>query len=187
MTGEGTGLSPPEDLSRGLQRGTPVDAIRKILVPTDFSAHSEEAFRVAHALARAVGAEVVLFHIAHPPAVVLEGGRLLADPAKGKAVNLWDRFHNLQPEDPSVRVGHEVIVADPPGVDHILEILDRLGCDLIVMGTHGRSWLKHRLFGSVTEEVVRRARCPVMVVKASASSAAPALAMATDAADDHAG
>jgi hypothetical protein len=36
------------------------------------------------------------------------------------------------------------------------------------MGMHGRSWLKQRLFGSVTEEVVRRARCPVMVVKAPA-------------------
>jgi hypothetical protein len=34
------------------------------------------------------------------------------------------------------------------------------------MGTHGSSWLKHRLFGSVTEDVVRLARCPVMVVKA---------------------
>ncbi|MBV8487566.1 MAG: universal stress protein, partial [Planctomycetaceae bacterium] len=50
----------------------------------------------------------------------------------------------------------------------ILEILDRLGCDLIVMGTHGRSWLKDRLLGSITEEVVRRAHCPVMVVKAPA-------------------
>ena len=49
-------------------------------------------------------------------------------------------------------------------------MLDKLGCDLIVMGTHGRSWLKHRLFGSVAEEVVRRARCPVMVVKAPASA-----------------
>jgi nucleotide-binding universal stress UspA family protein len=155
-----------------------MNAIQKILVPTDFSAHADEAFRVAHTLARTVGAEVILFHIAHPPAVVLEGGRLLADPGKGKAVNLWDRFHHLQLEDPNVRVEHEVIVAHPPGVNHILEILDRLGCDLIVMGTHGRSWLKHRLFGSVTEEVVRRARCPVMVVKAAAHKAAPPVAHA---------
>src|SRR5262245_18237152 len=152
-----------------------MNAIQKILVPTDFSAHADEAFRVAHTLARPVGAEVILFHIAHPPAVVLEGGRLLADPGKRNAVTLWDRFHNLQSADPNVRVGHEVIVAEPPGVNHILEILDRLGCDLIVMGTHGRSWLKHRLFGSVTEEVVRRARCPVMVVKAAAHPPHPTL------------
>jgi nucleotide-binding universal stress UspA family protein len=63
-------------------------------------------------------------------------------------------------------VGHQVIVTDRPSAGHILDILDKQGCDLIVMGTHGASWLKHRLFGSVTEEVVRRARCPVIVVKA---------------------
>ena len=78
-------------------------------------------------------------------------------------------------KDPKVRVEHEVIIADWPGAKHILEILDKLGCDLIVMGTHGRSWLKHVLFGSLTEEVVRRARCPVMVVKAPAHQVAPPL------------
>lgn len=100
-----------------------MDALQKILVPTDFSAHADEAFRVAHNLARMVGAEVILFHVAHPPAVVSEGGPLLAEPAKGEAARLWDRFHNTQPPDPSVRVKHEVIAAqrsagslrDPPG------------------------------------------------------------------------
>ena len=143
-----------------------MDQIHKILVPTDFSAHADEAFRTAQTLARATGAEVVLFHIARPPAVVLEGGQLLAGPANEEAANLWDRFHGTAPADPGVRVGHEVIVSDRPDASHILGILDRLGCDLIVMGTHGHSWLRHRLLGSVTEEVVRRARCPVMVVKA---------------------
>jgi nucleotide-binding universal stress UspA family protein len=146
-----------------------MDAIHKILVPTDFSAHADEAFRVAHSLARAVGAEVVLFHVAHPPAVVWEGGQLLTDPDKGEAINLWDRFQSIQPADPKVRVEHQVIVAERPSAAHVLEILDKEGCDLIVMGTHGRSWLKHRLFGSVAEEVVRNAHCPVMVVKAPAA------------------
>jgi nucleotide-binding universal stress UspA family protein len=145
-----------------------MDAIRRILVPTDFSAHADEAFRVAHTLARATGAEVIVFHVARPPAVVSEGGRLLAEPGKREAVNLWDRFQHLQATEPGVRVEHQVIVSDRPGAGHILEVLDRLGCDLIVMGTHGHSWLGHLLFGSVTEEVVRRARCPVMVVKAPA-------------------
>jgi nucleotide-binding universal stress UspA family protein len=143
-----------------------MNAIHKILVPTDFSAHADEAFRVAHTLARSIGAEVILFHVAQPPAVVSEGGKLLANPTKREAVNLWDRFHSIQPTEPGVRVEHEVIVTDRPSAGHILEMLDKLGCDLIVMGTHGRSWLKHLLFGSMTEEVVRLARCPVMVVKA---------------------
>src|SRR5262245_65412198 len=143
-----------------------MNPIQKILVPTDFSAHADEAFRVAHSLARAIGAEVILFHVAQPPAVVSEGGRLLANPGEGEAVNLWERFQGVQSAAPGVRVQHQVIVADRPGAAHVLEILEKQGCDLIVMGTHGRSWLKQRLFGSVAEEVVRRARCPVMVVKA---------------------
>lgn len=156
-----------------------MNAIHKILVPTDFSAHADEAFRVAHSLAGEVGAEVVLFHVAQPPAVVSEGGRFLADPGKGKEANLWDRFHPIQANDTKVRVEHQVIVANRPSATHILEILDQLGCDLIVMGTHGHSWLKQLLFGSVTEEVVRRARCPVMVVKAPAHQAALPVAQAT--------
>jgi nucleotide-binding universal stress UspA family protein len=146
-----------------------MDAIHKILVPTDFSAHADEAFRVAYKLARVVGAEVILFHVARPPAVVAEGGKLLANPGELDAVNLWDRFRGMQPADAKVRVVHEVIVADRPHGRQVLELLDKLGCDLIVMGTHGSSWLRHRLFGSVTEEVVRLAKCPVMVVKAPAT------------------
>ena len=63
-------------------------------------------------------------------------------------------------------VEHEVIVTAQPDASHILKIVEKTGCDLIVMGTHGLSGLKHRLFGGLTEEVVRNARCPVMVVKA---------------------
>jgi nucleotide-binding universal stress UspA family protein len=170
-----------------------MDAIQKILIPTDFSAHADEAFRVAQTLAQPIGAEVILFHVAQPPAVVSEAGRLLANLGQGEAANLWDCFHGIQPPTPAVRVQHQVIVADRPGAGHILEIVETLGCDLIVMGTHGRSWLKQRLFGSVTEEVVRLAHCPVMVVKAPAHKAAPPVAHApsspgtTKAEDGHAG
>jgi nucleotide-binding universal stress UspA family protein len=150
-----------------------MNAIQKILVPTDFSAHADEAFRVAHTLARATGAEVIVFHVAHPPAVVAEGGRLLAEPGQGEAANLWDRFQSVRATDPRVRVEHQVIVADRHGAGPILELLDQQGCDLVVMGTHGRSWWNQRLFGSVTEEVVRHARCPVMVVRAPAPVPAP--------------
>lgn len=63
---------------------------------------------------------------------------------------------------------HEVIVAERPRAANILDLLDKLECDLIVMGTHRRSQLKHFLFDSVVEDVVRRARWPVTVVKAQA-------------------
>jgi nucleotide-binding universal stress UspA family protein len=98
--------------------------------------------------------------------VVTEGGSLLAEPGQ-EPTNLWERFREFQSGDPGVRVQHEVIVADRPSATHILEILDKLGCDLIVMGTHGRRGLRRVLFESLTEDVVRRARCPVIVVKVS--------------------
>ncbi len=143
-------------------------AIKKILVPTDFSAHADEAFRTAYVLAQATGAAVIVFHVSHPPVVATEGGPLLAESGGHAAADVWERFHELPPTDPGVRVEHVTIVADRPGAAHVLDALDKAGCDLIVMGTHGRSWLRHRLFGSVTEEVVRLAPCPVMVVKARA-------------------
>ena len=95
-----------------------------------------------------------------------EGGALLAEPGQ-EPTNLWERFREFQSGDPRVRVEHRVIVADKPSAAHVLDILDKLGCDLIVMGTHGRRGLRDLLVGSLTEDVVRRARCPVMVVKAA--------------------
>jgi nucleotide-binding universal stress UspA family protein len=145
-----------------------MDAIRKILVPTDFSAHADEAFRVAQALARATGAVVVVFHVVPSPAVVSDGGPVLTELGKGEPARVWEQLKTLRPAEPGVRVEHQVIVATRPTARHVLDVLDELGCDLIVMGTHGRRGLKQLLFGSVTEEVVRRARCPVLVVKAPA-------------------
>src|SRR5262249_59645810 len=102
------------------------------------------------------------------------GGAGRADGRDDKGKDLWGGLRALQARDPQVRVEHEVVVADRPTVAHLLDLLEKRGCDLIVMGTHGHSWLKQRLFGSVTEEVIRRARCPVMVVKAPAHAEAPA-------------
>jgi nucleotide-binding universal stress UspA family protein len=148
-----------------------MDTIKKILVPTDFSAHADEAFRVAHALAKTIDAEVIVVHVAAPPAVVSEGGTFLTNVDNGEPADLWSRFQRMVQSVPSVRVEHQVIVVDRLGAKHILEVLDKLGCDLIVMGTHGHSWLKDFLLGSLTEEVVRLARCPVMVVKSPAHKA----------------
>jgi nucleotide-binding universal stress UspA family protein len=152
-----------------------MDTLQKILVPTDFSPHADEAFRVACRLAKATGASVVAFHVAAPPAVVVAEHPSPPDVRNGKGESLWQELLGLQPPDNQIRVEHEVIVAHRPTVAHILDVLEKRGCDLIVMGTHGRSWIRQRLFGSLTEEVVRRARCPVLVVKAPApAEAAPA-------------
>ena len=84
-----------------------------------------------------------------------EGGPFLTGSSDGKMADVWDRFKKLQPTDPAVRVEHVTIMADGPSAEHVLEALEKAGCDLIVMGMHGRSCLRHRLFAGLTEEVVR--------------------------------
>ena len=138
---------------------------QKILVPTDFSPHAQEAFRVAHDLASATGATVVVFHVFRSPAVVSDGDRLLSAGARSETKDVWEELRKIQAKDSAVRVEHEAIVADRPDAEHILRILQERGCDLIVMGKHGRTGLLHLPFGSLTEAVVRKAQCPVMVVK----------------------
>jgi nucleotide-binding universal stress UspA family protein len=146
---------------------------RKILVPTDFSPNAREAFRHAVVLAKATGAGVVVVHVARPPAVVIEGGPLSTNPAGDESSDLWAELRKLKPEDPTVAVKHEVIVAEKPDVSDVLKMVEAMECDLIVMGTHGHTGLRHRLLGGRTDEVVRLAHCPVMVVKGLAPEDEP--------------
>src|SRR5271157_4995542 len=116
-----------------------MNPIRKILVPTDFSPHAGEAFRVAENLAKPIGASVVLFHVTRPPAVVSDGDRLLLATGRAAAKDVWNELRKIQPKDPAVRVEHQVILSDRRDATHILQVLQEQGCDLIVMGTHGRT------------------------------------------------
>jgi nucleotide-binding universal stress UspA family protein len=145
--------------------------IRKILVPTGCSPHAAEAFRQALGLAGPLGASLVVLYVARPPAVVVDGGRLLIDPTQTAPRDLWADLRKIKADVPGVAVDHEVIVAERPDAAHNLKILEKTGCELIVMGTHGLTGLKHRLFGGVTQEEVRKAHCPVMVVKDLATPA----------------
>jgi nucleotide-binding universal stress UspA family protein len=143
-----------------------MSGIHKIVVPTDFSPHAAEAFRLAQTLAKALGASVTVVHVVTPPVVASDGGRVFTTATKGGAHDLMDDFRKSEARDPQVPVEHEVLVADKPVAAHLLEVINNMGCDLIVMGSHGRTGITHLLFGSVAEAVMRKARCPVVVVKA---------------------
>jgi quercetin dioxygenase-like cupin family protein len=77
-----------------------------------------------------------------------------------------------EPLDPKVRVEHRVAEGDAP--EQILRLAQALKCDLIVMGTHGRAGLGRLLNGSVAEEVLRKAPCPVVVVRPPNEGTPPA-------------
>jgi nucleotide-binding universal stress UspA family protein len=137
--------------------------VATILHPTDFSEHSEFAFRLACALARDYKARLVLLHVLPPPMVIYAGGLAPADlwrdteEAKG-------RLQRMEAEADHVRAESLVMEGDP--VDMILRAADETHSDVIVMGTHGRSAVARLLLGSVAEAVLRKAPCPVLTARA---------------------
>jgi nucleotide-binding universal stress UspA family protein len=144
-------------------------AIQTILHPTDFSAPAEYAFRLACSLARDHGARLIVLHV--KPIEVLYTDSLYVmppDPAQVEE-NLLEQLHELKPPEPLAGVDYLLREGNP--VLEILRIAQESGCDLIVMGTHGRTGLRRLLVGSVAEQVLRKAGCPVLTVKAPSTLA----------------
>jgi nucleotide-binding universal stress UspA family protein len=133
-----------------------------ILHPTDFSEHSEFAFRLACALARDYNARLVLLHVTQPPMVVYAGGPVPADMWHSPE-EIKGKLHQLEGQAHRLRVESQVMEGDP--VDMILRAAEETHSDLIVMGTHGRTALVRLLLGSVAESVLRKAPCPVLTAK----------------------
>jgi nucleotide-binding universal stress UspA family protein len=137
-------------------------AIKTILHPTDFSERSDLAFRLACSLARDYGARLIVLHVAEPDVPVTPAGMLVEQPVINLNI-LREKLHQLQPADPKIPVEHRLIVG--AAATQILQVAKVAKCDLIVQGTHGRTGLGRLLMGSVAEQVVRKASCPVLTVK----------------------
>lgn len=139
--------------------------IHAILCPVDFSAPAEEALRYAVSLAARLHAEPV--HVLYVHQAALAAGN------EATAAQRAARDHAArQLEDIAKRYSvHDVEVVphfvDGVPYEAILSEAARLGADLIVMSTHGRSGLAHALIGSVAERVVRQASIPVCTVRKS--------------------
>ena len=145
------------------------DGARVIVHPTDFSENSRAALEVARALAVDHGARLVIIHVT-PPAILMDGtvaGEI--DPAAYRTAleDLRARY-----DGPDLKYPIETRLILGSDREEILAAANEIGCDLIVMGTHGRSALGRLLMGSVAESVLPRANCPVMVVKSPAKAVA---------------
>jgi nucleotide-binding universal stress UspA family protein len=140
--------------------------IRTILHPTDFSDHAAYAFRLACALARDYGAKIIVLHVAEPPVAVYGEGVIVpvVDPIHDA---LRKKLHNIRAPNPE-EVDVEYLLAEGDPRVEILEMAKEQPCELIVMGTHGRTGLSRLIMGSVAEEVVRKAPCPVLTVRTPA-------------------
>jgi nucleotide-binding universal stress UspA family protein len=143
--------------------------LQRILVPTDFSKHSEVALTYAVALAEKFGAEVFLLHVVQDLALFIPDAVAVARPvaapveqflaAAQEALERVAKADSLQ----HLTVHREVREGTP--FYEVIRFATEKDVDLIVMGTHGHAGLTHVLLGSVTEKVVRKAPCPVLTVR----------------------
>lgn len=144
--------------------------IKTILVPTDFSACADEALARATQLAKLVHADIHLLHAYELPTTVFMVEAPLSLPQE-----FYDRLRDGARKIVDERIARLAaegvkatgwVVCDSP-TRAILDAAAKTRADLIVMGTQGRTGMKHVLLGSVAERVVRLADCPVMTVKSA--------------------
>ncbi|MBI4886302.1 MAG: universal stress protein [Acidobacteria bacterium] len=143
---------------------------KHVLVPTDFSEHSDAALDCARHVAARFGASLHLLHVlddrvisgsAGSELVVAESSEVRAARATDVEERLADRLD--EGDRITLRATTGVLFGAP--APSIASYAAGYGFDLIVMGTHGRTGLAHLLMGSVAEHVVRSATCPVITVK----------------------
>ncbi len=155
------------------ERGTAGTAARPevILHPTDFSECSRMALRVAHSVAQARGARLLILHVI-PRETVLDRSLLIPIDVQAARESLDSLAHEVSGPDLSHPVG--TLVGHGNAAEEIIRVAQQEpGCGLIVMGTHGRSGFGRLLMGSVAEATLRNSDCPVLMVKSPQPKGSP--------------
>jgi nucleotide-binding universal stress UspA family protein len=135
----------------------------RILVPTDLSAFAGRAVQYAHGLAEQCHAELHVLHVTPDPDRLAQGVGGVVDPAGaaddpgrwlGELIGEKGNIRRVE----AVRLGSDV-------AQTVVGYAKKNAIDLIVMASHGRTGLRHLLFGSVAEQLLRTAPCPVLVIR----------------------
>ncbi|QDU79449.1 Putative universal stress protein [Polystyrenella longa] len=142
--------------------------LKKIMVATDFSPHSEVAISYATEFAKTFDAEVLVTAIVEEPSLMAEL------PPMGEAYfppNLAEiqqqsaeKACQKKIEEHGLKNARVVVEIGTPFVE-IVRIAREEEVDMIIIGTHGRGAIAHMLLGSVAEKIVRKAPCPVLTVR----------------------
>lgn len=141
---------------------------RKILVPTDFSRHSNEAINTAADLSRRYEAPVTLAYVFEPVTYALPEGHVMQSPPQLDEMRsaFEERLARAALEAQTAgALGVQSKLLTGPVANEIADFAQQGQFDLIVMGTHGRTGLRHLVLGSVAEKVVRMAPCAVLTVR----------------------
>ena len=146
-------------------QGQPVAALRRILVPVDFSENSRQAVHHAHALSRRLGASLRMLHCYEPPGFAYTSEDAAAGPtyvvdSERKAVQAELERWATASEWGGLPIESSFVEGAP--VETILQQAEQ--DDLVVMGTHGRTGLARFLIGSVAYGVLKHSSKPVLVI-----------------------
>ncbi len=149
---------------------------KKILCPIDFSEPARAAMKAAVELSRQFDADLTLFHAYQLPGYTLPEGSVVASPKMLQELADQAETHLAEWRADAVVMGAPRVetakgIGDP--ALEIVELAQRDGFDLVVMGTHGRTGIRHALLGSIAERVIRRVRCPVLTIRPENHPPAP--------------
>jgi nucleotide-binding universal stress UspA family protein len=139
--------------------------MKSFLVPIDLSDVTHTVVQTAINAAERNHARVFLLHVAAPDSDLKDIGRTLLSNMNG--ADKFDWFRRLRRIAENLKKhGADVttLVASGPPAQMILETAEAEEIDLIVIGTHGHTKLYDVAIGSVTEDVIRKSKCPVLVV-----------------------
>jgi nucleotide-binding universal stress UspA family protein len=152
-----------------------IPQIKTILFATDLSKNSAYAFYYAIHMAKRDEAKIVILHAVEPlPRMLVSFGDFEHKVAKDRWEETVKKFKE-QIQDISVRADartgissvdlvSKILIRMGHPVEEILKVVDEEGCDVIVLGTHGKGFLKQTFLGSVSSSVLLRTRKPVFVV-----------------------
>jgi nucleotide-binding universal stress UspA family protein len=141
--------------------------MRRILVPVDFSDVTDAVMDTAVRLAQAFESALCIVHVApeEPDFVGYDPGPQSVRQAEANALQTKHKRLEATKESLTERgLDAEALLVQGPTLEKILEKVSQLDANLVVMGSHGHTALYELLVGSITEGVLRRAPCPVLVV-----------------------
>jgi len=181
-------MTPPEETSEGVgvdqtETGEESGAdfltatfTRRIVVPTDFSLTAGLALTLAIRFAKLLRAAIDIIHVFPLPAYAAPSalpGAFVLPPTPEILDGLDEKMAQLAAKVRQSGVECQTATMEGKASDEIIAHAAKIGADLIVMGTQGRSGVRRMLLGSVAEQVLHKARCPVLIAPA-ASDAEPA-------------
>ena len=149
--------------------------MKTILVPVDFSDVTLKVVKVAVHLAKPFQSRIILMHTSEPTPQLLAIGpgpdAVPIPPTQEASISpdYTESLASLQEMISATGLPAMTVDLQGPAIDLILDQAETSRVDLIVLGSHRRGALSHLFLGSVADGVLRRARCPVLIVPISES------------------